>query len=134
MEKKFFRQINFDNFNHFCNELENFNNYHNNYYRYSPLGGRTPNEVYKRDRLNNQGLKQTYEFPNELPITDGYIHVIRLIRSDLQLNIFGESFKVPETLKYEYVVATICIDSHIIRVHNSQWESLFTIPYRIPNI
>ena len=66
-----------------------------------------------------------------MPINDGYIQIIRLIRSDLKLNIFGEIFKMPKTLKYEYVVATICNDSHIIRIYDSQQKSLFTIPYKV---
>jgi len=37
----------------------------------------------------------------------GKYHVVRLIRSDLKLNIFGESFTVPPEVKLEYVVATI---------------------------
>jgi hypothetical protein len=37
----------------------------------------------------------------------GRYHVVRLIRSDLQLNICGELFPVPPELKLEYVVATI---------------------------
>jgi putative transposase len=37
----------------------------------------------------------------------GRYHVVRLIRSDLKLNIFGEVFPVPPELKLEYVVATI---------------------------
>jgi transposase InsO family protein/transposase-like protein len=133
LNKKLFRQIEFDSFNHFCKKLKDFNDYHNHNYRYSPLGGHTPNEVYKRDCISNQKLKKEYKMPEDLPITDGYIHIIRLIRSDLNLNIFGESFSVPESLKYEYVVATICTDTHMIRVFNSQWENLFTIPYKIPN-
>jgi putative transposase len=33
--------------------------------------------------------------------------VVRLIRSDLKLNIFGECFSVPPETMFEYVVATI---------------------------
>jgi len=96
------------------------------------LGGKTPNEVFKRNRLTNEISNTSYTIPTNLPITDGYIHIIRLIRSDLKLNIFGETFKMPKTLKYEYVVATICTDSHIIRIYDSKWNSLFTIPYSLP--
>ena len=32
---------------------------------------------------------------------------MRLIRSGLKINIFGELFQVPSELMYEYIVATI---------------------------
>ena len=37
----------------------------------------------------------------------GKYHAVRLIRSDLQLNIFGEYFTTPPETMLEYVVATI---------------------------
>src|SRR6056297_1864669 len=114
------------------NISDGFIEYHNNNYRYSPLGGKTPNEAFKRDRLTKEFFKDDYKISTDMPIKDGYIHIIRLIRSDLKLNIFGETFKMPKTLKYEYVVATICTDSHMIRIYDNQWKSLFTIPYSLP--
>jgi hypothetical protein len=44
--------------------------------------------------------------PLEKP-THGKYHVVRLIRSDCRLNLFGEMFKVPQKLQYEYVVGTV---------------------------
>lgn len=132
LEKKFFREIKFNNFKHFCVELEEYIDYHNSDYHYSPLGGHTPDEIYERDHLQTERLNKDYEVPDKIPIRDGAIHVIRLIRSDLKLNIFSEEFDMPDELKYEYVVATICTDAHFIKVQNSQRETLFTIPYRIP--
>jgi putative transposase len=38
---------------------------------------------------------------------NGRYHLVRLIRSDSKLNIFGELFPVAPHLIYEYVVATI---------------------------
>jgi len=39
--------------------------------------------------------------------TTGRYHLVRLIRSGLKTNIFGELFQVPPELMYEYIVATI---------------------------
>ncbi|MBU2521159.1 MAG: IS481 family transposase, partial [Proteobacteria bacterium] len=39
--------------------------------------------------------------------TTGKYHLVRLIRSDIKINIFGEIFRVTPELMYEYVVATI---------------------------
>ena len=131
LNKKFFRAIKFDNYPHMCNKLKSFTTYHNNKYRYSPLGDNTPEEIYERDCLNSSKLK--YKIPNNPEIENGEIHVIRLIRSNLKLNIFSETFDMPKKLEYEYVVATICTDSHMIRVYDNQLNSLFTLPYKIPN-
>ena len=132
LNKRFYQQINFDDFNHFCREIERFNAYHNKNHRYSPLNGRKPLEVYDKDRLTAEKRNQSYQLPEEFITTDGYIHVIRLIRSDLKLDIFSEKFDVPSKYKYEYLAATICTDSHKIRVHDDRWNSLFTIPYKLP--
>ena len=131
LEKKFFRQITFTDYQHYCCELKYFNEYHNQNYRYSPLGGLTPNEVYQKDRLSYEHT-QDYEMPTDFTLSEGNIHLIRFIRSNLKLNIFGEEFDVPKELEYEYVVATICLRDHVIRVYDSQRKSLFTLPYRIP--
>jgi len=60
-------------------------------------------------------MKRTLRFPDpEAPPPDwrkdpakGRYHFVRLIRNDLRLNIFGESFSVPPELEFEYAVATI---------------------------
>jgi len=132
LENQFFRQITFNDFEHFCTEAKEFNEYHNQFYRYSPLGGSTPNETYKKDRLRNDELAKKYTVAEYLPLTDGEIHLVRLIRSDLKLNIFGETFPVPEDLKYEYVIATICTADHKIVLRDSQWKYQLSIEYRLP--
>ena len=85
-----------------------FEQRHNSRYRYSKLGGKTP---LKALAATNTKLR----FPAEekaprhwlkKPETGRY-HLVRLIRSDSKLNIFGEIFPVTPELKLEYVVATI---------------------------
>ena len=46
----------------------------------------------------------------------GKYHVVRLIRSDLKLNILGELFSVPPELKFEYVVATIDVKEQQLKL------------------
>jgi len=46
----------------------------------------------------------------------GRYHLVRFIRSDLQLNIFGESFLLPSEIQYEYVVATIDVKEQKLKV------------------
>ena len=85
-----------------------FEERHNNRYRYSKLKGHTP---LKALAASNAKLRfPTEEEPPKhrlkKPETGKY-HVVRLIRSDLKLNVFGECFSVPPETALEYVVATI---------------------------
>jgi hypothetical protein len=52
----------------------------------------------------------------ERPETGRY-HLVRLIRSDLKLNILGELFPVAPELKLEYVVATIDVKEQKLKFY-----------------
>jgi len=41
---------------------------------------------------------------------------VRFIRSDCQLNIFGELFSAPPETQYEYVVATIDVSEQKLKL------------------
>ena len=83
-------------------------NKHNSRYRYSKLKGRTPLQAM-------EGLGEKPRFPHETeppqhPLskpTSGKYHLVRLIRSNCRLDMFGEMFPVPKRLAYEYVVGTV---------------------------
>ncbi|MEN6320326.1 MAG: IS481 family transposase, partial [Syntrophaceae bacterium] len=94
-----------------------FEQRHNSRYRYSKLGGKTP---LKAIAASNAKLR----FPTgdkapkhrlRKPETGSY-HLVRLVRSDLRLNIFGEIFPVPPELKLEYVVATIDVKEQKLKI------------------
>jgi putative transposase len=94
-----------------------FEQRHNSKYRYSKLGGKTP-------LMTLAATNTTLRFPIEdkapkhrmkKPETGKY-HLVRLIRSDLKLNIFGEIFSVPPELKLEYVVATINVKEQKLKL------------------
>jgi len=42
--------------------------------------------------------------------------LVRLIRSNLKLDVFGEMFPVSPVLKYEYVIATINVKEQKLRL------------------
>ena len=46
----------------------------------------------------------------------GRFHVVRLIRSDRRISIFGERFPVAPELQYEYVVATIDVKEQRLKL------------------
>jgi putative transposase len=65
------------------------------------------------------------------PHPDGVISVIRFIRSDRKLDIFGERFTLPDSLVYTYVRAKIVTALHQIQVYLA--EDLVTVlPYQLP--
>jgi transposase InsO family protein len=95
-----------------------FEQRHNSSYRYSKLGGKTPIKALSAS-------KATLRFPNpddkpqqrlEKPEVGRY-HLVRLIRSDLKLNILGELFSVAPELKLEYVVATIDVKEQKLNLY-----------------
>ena len=47
---------------------------------------------------------------------EGRYHLVRLIRSKLQIDIFGETFAVAPELQYEYVVATIDVKEQRLKL------------------
>jgi len=50
-------------------------------------------------------------------IPDGNIILIRFIRSDRMLDIFGEKFKVSKSLVYSYVKAVIVTKIHRLQLY-----------------
>jgi putative transposase len=90
---------------------------HNSTYRYSKLKGETPLKALSR-------MKRKLLFPNrenaprhplEKP-DSGCYHLVRFIRSNCRLNIFGELFIAPPETQYEYVVATIDVKEQKLKL------------------
>jgi len=82
-DKAFFRSQYFGSFKELCSEAPHFEDYHNEHYVYSCLKGKTPNQILKLDSVGIQLLQDSFQLPKErIPILDGYIHFVRLIRSD----------------------------------------------------
>jgi putative transposase len=94
-----------------------FEQRHNSRYRYSKLGGKTPLKA-----LAASNTKLRFPAKDEAPMHRikkpeiGKYHVVRLIRSDLKLNIFGECFSVPPEVMLEYVVATIDVKEQKLKL------------------
>lgn len=94
-----------------------FEQRHNSNYRYSKLGGKTPLKA-----LAASNVKLRFPDQEQAPLhrlkkpESGRYHIVRLIRSDLKLNIFGEQFSVPPELMYEYIVATIDVKEQKLKL------------------
>jgi putative transposase len=81
---------------------------HNSTYRYSKLQGQTPLKALARmgRALVFPTGEQAPRHPLEKP-ESGCYHLVRFVRSDLRVNIFGEMFSAPPETQYAYVVATV---------------------------
>ncbi|NLA90096.1 MAG: hypothetical protein GX843_00405 [Synergistaceae bacterium] len=55
----------------------------------------------------------------EKPETDRY-HLVRLIRSDLKINVFNKLFPVPPELECEYFVATIDVKEQKLKLFGNK--------------
>ena len=98
---------------------------HNSTYRYSKLGGKTPLkalEVANR-KLRFPKKEQPPQHRLKKPETGRY-HLVRFIRSNLKLNIFGEMFPMPPELEYQYVVATIDVKEQKLKLYLDNTEQL----------
>ena len=94
-----------------------FEQRHNSKYRYSKLKGGAPLKALAASQVKLRFPKEETAPQSRLtkPETGRY-NIVRLIRSDLKLNLFGELFPVPPELKLEYVVATIDVKEQKLKL------------------
>jgi hypothetical protein len=81
---------------------------HNSRYRYTRLHGQTPCAAL--DAQHHALRFPAQEAPPTVPLPKpeaGRYHVVRFIRSDRRLDVFGERFLVPPEAQYAYVVGTV---------------------------
>jgi transposase InsO family protein len=108
-----------------------FEEKHNSRYRYSKLGGQTPLMALQRARqsLRFPGTEVAPHVPLHKPETGCY-HLVRFIRSDRQLDVFGERFLLPPEAEYAYVVATVEVARQRLRVTLGA-DLVAEFPYRL---
>jgi hypothetical protein len=101
-----------------------FEHKHNSCYRYSKLNGKTPLQALAQTGKRplrfppDESAPQT---PLQKPRTGRY-HLIRFIRSECTLDIFGERFRVSPDLQYEYVVATIDVKEQKLKLFHDKLQ------------
>ena len=83
-----------------------FETKHNTRYRYTKLQGRTPQMALGRTQIRLPESPIAPKHPLPKPESGRY-HLVRFIRGDAVLDVFGEKFRVPPEVVYEYVIATI---------------------------
>lgn len=130
-DDKFFRRQWFSSYAMLKRQSKNFQTFHNRHHRYSCLKGKTPLEVIAAEQFCPITLGPNTKLPKISHIPDGCISLIRFIRSDRQLDIFGEKFEVSKDLVYSYVRAIIVTKIHTLQVYlNNNLVEVFE--YRLP--
>ena len=115
--KKFFRRQWFPSYAALKRQSKNFQRFHNKHHRYSYLKGKTPLEVLKFSGFNPVTIGANTKLPKLDYLPDGNIILIRFIRSNRMLDIFGEKFKVSKNLVYSYVKAVIVTSIHTLQIY-----------------
>jgi putative transposase len=127
--KKFFRRQWFNSYAHQKRQSKNFQTYHNRHHRYSFLKGRTPGEC--RSKFDTTRLGPNTKLPVDKEFSNGNVILIRFIRSNGILDIFGEKFTIPKDLIYSYVKAVIVTKIQQLQVYLGD-ELVTTFDYRLP--
>lgn len=95
-----------------------FEQRHNSHYRYSKLSGKTPRAALAASGvpLRFPPTPQAPRVPLSKPQTGRY-HLIRFIRSDGRLDLFGEPVPVPPETIYEYIRATVNVETQRLGIY-----------------
>jgi len=88
-------------------------------------------EVIAREDYQPVLLGPNTKLPQIDDIPDGTVHLIRFIRSDRKLDIFGEKFEVSKELVYSYVRAAIVTEIHRLQVYCGD-ELVHVFEYQLP--
>jgi putative transposase len=131
--KKFFRRQWFASYTTLKRQSKNFQRFHNKHHRYSCLKGKTPHEVLKASNHNPSTIGANTKLPQLDSIADGNIILIRFIRSNRLLDIFGEKFLVSKDLVYSYVKAIIVTKIHRMQLYLGE-ELIDAFDYHLPVI
>ncbi len=116
-QQKFLRKIMVAGYEGLAAASLAFEHKHNSRYRYSKLGGKTPLMALANTRAALSFPREENPPAHPLPKPEtGRYHLVRHIRSNLKLDIFGELFPVSPDLQYEYVVATIDVKEQRLKL------------------
>jgi transposase InsO family protein len=115
-DKRFFRAQHFVDYHHLQKEEKRFEAFHNNYHCYSVLRGMPPKAFEDTIDLRPDLLAPEFSIRDVSYKQEGKIHLIRFIRSDRTLNVFGEGFLLKPDCQYEYVKAIIYVKEQCLKV------------------
>lgn len=130
-DKSFFRTEAFRGLDHLRAENQAFIAFHNSHHRYAAHGGATPGEVWaSRPRSL---LDPSYRPPTSLP-AQGRIEVVRYIRSNRRVDLFGKRITVAEDQTHQYITAIIRVRAKQVVVVTPDGEIIYEGHYPISHV
>jgi len=116
-QQKFLGRVTMSSMPQLRQESLAFEHRHNSTYRYSKIKGKTPLKALAamEKKLIFPSISNAPRHPLDKP-EEGCYHLVRFIRSDCRLNIFGEMFSAPPETQYEYVVATVDVKEQMLKL------------------
>lgn len=126
-DKTFFRREVFDSVAHLRRRTSEFEEFHNRFHRYSNHRGAAPVEIHRK---RSPGPSPAYQPPTRLPVK-GRIEVIRYVRSDRLLNLFGHKVILADEHTYRYVTAVIHVRRREVIACDTNGEVVYEGPFRI---
>ena len=118
-DKSFFRTEVFTSIDHLRAENTAFVEFHNTHHRYSAHAGSTPNQMWENRPC--AAMPANYKPPPRLP-AKGRIEVVRYIRSNRQLGLFGKRITLAEKDIHQYVTAIIKVRARKLVVIDTNGE------------
>ena len=106
-----------DSFEQLQEHAAEFMRVHNDTHHYSTLGQKTPAELDKECTALIRPLTQDYEAKGRPALDESNpnrIDFIRLVRSDLTINVLNTDIKVNQSLMYSYIEAVLLINEHML--------------------
>lgn len=120
-QQKFLNRVELNSKGELHTQCLRFEERHNQRYRYSKLNGRTPAESLRASgiRIRTPPQRRAPQHPLPKP-QHGRYHLVRFVRSDGVLNVFGEKFTAPPETVYEYVRLTVDVAQQKLQVFLDQ--------------
>lgn len=107
------------NFEELLTHSHEFMEQHNKCHPYSTMRHKTPIELDQELATPLTPLREDYIF-KERPELDcmnlNEIHFIRLVRSDLKINVLNTEIEVDESLMHTYVKAQLLVNDHVLLI------------------
>jgi len=111
--KYFFSVQKFASFEDVEEKAPEFSIFHNQNHRYSTQGGKYPNQI---KSISEEHKLRPINLEDPIPLIEGSVIFIRLIRSDRRLTILRTAFTVKKELVYTYIIAEIVVNQHILLI------------------
>ena len=127
-DKSFFRTEVFNDLDHLSIENHDFIKFHNTHHRYSAHRGQSPDQMW--NAMQPTLLPTSYQPPTRLP-NKGRIEVIRFVRSNRRVDLFGKRILVPNDQTHQYVTALIRVRPRTITIINLDGEIIHKDDFKL---